>query len=147
MNGIVQGTTCIVGDSSFNPDSSLGPTGTSAVVLAPSTNCETKFYAKGNNWVTGSKINRSAYHSELTGFIAAFAILDVLFRHHDRTSGSVTIALDGELALNQSGGDWSLNVGQLSFDYLQVIRGWINLSPLTFQFFSCQETPNGLMEI
>ena len=49
MNGIVQETAGIVSDGAFNPDSSLGPTGTSAVVLAPSTNCATKFYAKGNN--------------------------------------------------------------------------------------------------
>ena len=55
VNGIVQGTACIVSDSYFNPDSFLGPASTFAVVFAPSTNCETKFYAKGNNWVTGSK--------------------------------------------------------------------------------------------
>ena len=51
--GIVEGTACIVSDSSFNPDSSFGLDSTSAVVLAPSTNCATKFYAKGNNWVAG----------------------------------------------------------------------------------------------
>ena len=51
VNGIVKGTECIVSDGSFNPDSSLGPVGTSAVVLAPSINCATKFDAKGNNWV------------------------------------------------------------------------------------------------
>ena len=58
MNSIVEGTACIVSGSIFTPDSSLGPAGTSAVVLAPSTNCATKFYAKGNNWVTGAKIGQ-----------------------------------------------------------------------------------------
>ena len=48
---IVEGSACIVSNSSFNTDSSLGPTGTSAVVvvLTPSTNYATKFYVKGNN--------------------------------------------------------------------------------------------------
>ena len=53
VNIIVQGTACIVSGGSFNPDSSLGPASTSALVLVLSTNYETKFYAKGNNWVTG----------------------------------------------------------------------------------------------
>ena len=75
VNGIVQGTACIVSNGSFNLDSSFGPTGTSAVVLAPFTNYETKLYAKGNNWVTGSKADQSAYRSELVGIIAALNIL------------------------------------------------------------------------
>ena len=87
-------------------------------------------YAKGNTWVTGSKTNQSVYCSELAGVIAALTILNVLVHHHELTSGSVSIALDGESALNQSGGDWPLSVDQLYFDYLQVIQGWIKLSPL-----------------
>ena len=55
--------------------------------------------------------------------MAALTILDVLVRHNDIICGSVTIALDGKYALNQSGGDWPLSVDQPSFDYLQVIRG------------------------
>ena len=49
VEGIVAGTASIVSDGSFNPESSTGPAGTSAVVLAPSTECSAKFYAKGNN--------------------------------------------------------------------------------------------------
>ena len=37
VDGIVAGTASIVSDGSFNPESMMGPTGTSAVVLAPST--------------------------------------------------------------------------------------------------------------
>ena len=117
MAGIVAGTASIVSDNSFNPDSSLGSAGTSAVILAPSTNCTIKFYAKGNNWAAGLKIDQSAYHSELAGVIAALTMLDVLVRHHDLTSGAVAIALDGESVLIQSGGDWSL--------------AWINLHSIT----------------
>ena len=49
VDGILAGTASIVSDGSFNPESLMGPTGTSAVVLAPSTECPAKFYAKGNN--------------------------------------------------------------------------------------------------
>ena len=49
VEGIVAGTASIVSDGSFNPESSTGPAGTSAVVLAPSTKCSAKFYAKANN--------------------------------------------------------------------------------------------------
>ena len=38
--GIVAGTTSIVSDGSFNLESLIGPAGTSAVVLTPSTNCQ-----------------------------------------------------------------------------------------------------------
>ena len=112
----------------------IGPAGTSAVVLAPSTECEAKLYTKGTNWVTGSGEDQSAYRSELAGVISALTTLDVLVRHHNITDGSVTIVLDGDSALIQSDGDWPLSVDQPSFDYLQVIRSWMQLSPLKFSF-------------
>ena len=59
--GIETGTASIVSDGSFNPESLIGLAGTSAVVLAPSTNCPAKLYTKGNNWVTGSREDQSAY--------------------------------------------------------------------------------------
>ena len=49
VDGIVAGTASIVSNGSFNPESLTGPAGTSAVVLAPSTKCSAKLYAKGNN--------------------------------------------------------------------------------------------------
>ena len=61
-------------------------------------------------------------------------MLDVLVRHHDLTSGTVTIALHGESAIIQSGGDWPISVDQPPFDYLQVICSWIKLLPLKFNF-------------
>ena len=118
MAGIIAGTPSIVSNGSFNPESLIGPADTSAVVLAPSTKCPTKFYARGNNWVTGLDEDQSAYRSELAGVIAALTILDVLVRHHNITDEAVTIALDGDSALIQSGGDWSLSVDQPSINYL-----------------------------
>ena len=58
-----------------------------------------------------------------------------MVRHYKITDGVVTIALDGDSALIQSGGDWPLSVAQADFDYLQVIRAWIKLSPLKFSFY------------
>ena len=84
--------------------------------------------------MTGAGEDQLAYRSELAGVIAALTILDVLVRHHNVTEGAVTIALDGDSALIQSGGDWPLSVGKQSFDYLQVIRICIKLSPLKFSF-------------
>ena len=52
--GIVAGTASIVSDGSFNPESLIGTVGASAVVLAPSTECSAKLFAKGNNWVAGA---------------------------------------------------------------------------------------------
>ena len=36
--------------------------------------------------------------------------------------------------MDQCAGDWPLSIDQSCFDYLQVIRGWIKLSPLTITF-------------
>lgn len=80
------------------------------MVLTPSTNCETKLYAKGSNWVTELKINQSAYYSKLSCVIAVLTISNVLVRHHDLISGLITIAIDCVPALNQSGEYWSLSV-------------------------------------
>ena len=61
-------------------------------------------------------------------------MLDIIVRHDKITEGKVTIALDGKTAMQQSEGDWPLSLDQQFFDYLQVIRDWIKLSPLTFSF-------------
>ena len=36
--------------------------------------------------------------------------------------------------MEESSGDWPLSINQNCFDYLQIIRAWIKLSPLTFTF-------------
>ena len=54
IEGIANWTASIVSDGSFKEETLIGPAGTSAAVLAPSTECEAKLYTKGTNWVTGS---------------------------------------------------------------------------------------------
>jgi len=61
-------------------------------------------------------------------------MLEIIVRHNNITEGEDIIALDGLTAMQQSEGDWPLSLDQQCFDYLQVIRAWIKLSPLTFSF-------------
>lgn len=99
----------VVIGGSFNLDSYISPTGASTVVLVLSIDCDTNIYVKGTNWVTGSKIDQSSYRNKLAGVIATMTtILDVLIRHHNNAEDSITIVLDGESALNQSGNNWPL---------------------------------------
>ena len=105
VDGIVSGTTSIVSDASFESESPIGPAGTSAVILALSTECDTKFYAKGFNWITGSKSALLDCRSKLAGVILALTILDILVRHHNITEGAVTIVLDGKNAMDDNQGD------------------------------------------
>ena len=124
----------IVLDGSFNCTSPIGPVRTSAVILAPSTNVYHKpHWVKGCNWVTGPS-SQSAYRNELAGVIASLTILDIIVRYNSITEGEVTFALDGLTAMEEAGGDWPLSFDQKCFNYLQIIRAWIKLSPVTFTF-------------
>ena len=131
MDGIICSSAIIVSDGSFDPESPIGSTGSSAVILATSTKYVTKFYAKWFNWVTGYKSAQSAYQSELAGIISVLGILDILVSYHNITEGAVTIALSSKSSMDEIQGDWPLSIDQKSFDYLQVIWAWINLSSLS----------------
>ena len=78
VSGIAAGTESIVSDGSFNPESLLGRTGISAIVLVPSTKCSAKFFVKGNNWVTGASADLSAYRNGKAGEFRALTMLDVV---------------------------------------------------------------------
>ena len=134
VEGIINVTASIVSDGSYEPNSSISKAGTSAVILAPSTTCQPKHWAKGYNWVTSPEESQSTYRSKLAGVIAGLTILYVLVSHHNIIEGSVTIALDGERAMKESAGDWPLSLDQKFFYYLQVIWAWTKLSPLIFTF-------------
>ena len=49
VDGIRNGTARIVLDGPFEPNSPIGKAGTSAVILAPSTICQPKYWVKGWN--------------------------------------------------------------------------------------------------
>ena len=84
--------------------------------------------------MTGCGEAQSAYRSKLAGVIAGLTIVDIVVCHHNIAKGAVTFALNGQKAMDQCAGDWPLSIDQPCFDYLQVIRAWIKLSPLTITF-------------
>ena len=131
VEGIICGTASIISDGSFDPATPIGPAGSSTVILASSTECNAKFQTRACNCVTGPESSQSTYRSELADVILALTILNILVRRHNNTEGAVTITLDGETAMDESRGDWSLSFDQIN-DYLQVIRAQIKSSPLTF---------------
>ena len=112
VEGIRNDTASIVSDGSFKRNSSIGQAGTSAVILAPSTTCQPQHWARGENWVIGPDKSQSAYRNELAGVIAGLSIIDILVRHHNITDGGVTLALDGEKAMQECAGDWPLSIDQ-----------------------------------
>ena len=57
-----------------------------------------------------------------------------MIQHFSITSGAITIALDGESALMEAGGDWPLQIDRPSFDYLQAIRNHIAALPITIHW-------------
>ena len=70
----------------------------------------------------------------LAGVIATLTIINILVRLNNITEGAVTFALDGKTAMEERRGNWPLSIDQKCFDYLQIIRAWIKLSPLTIHF-------------
>ena len=133
-NGIVSGTICIISNGSFDLESPIGPAKTPVVILVSSTKCDTKFYAKKINWVTGSESDQSAYQSDLAGVISMLPILDILVCHHYITGGGTSITLDGKAAMNESRGEWPLNIDQKSFDLTTYRSSELGLSYHHYNF-------------
>ena len=116
--GILSGTASVVSDGSYKEDTPIGPAGSSSCIIAPSMTHDRSTYTQGSNWVPGLPEDQSSYRSGLAGVLAAFAILDVAICYYKIDSGTVTIALDGELAMEQCGGDWPLSVDQACFNLI-----------------------------
>ena len=119
-------TAAAVSDSSFDPHISRG---TSAFIISTAVNTSIDLLS-GTNFVTGLPEDQSAYQSELAGIIGVLASVAVLVAAYNINSGSITIALDGESALNESKGNWHLQVSQPLFDYLKEIRNRIKALPI-----------------
>ena len=84
--------------------------------------------------VTGPDESQSASRNELADVIAGLTVIDILVQHHNITNGGVTLALDGLTAMQECAGDWPLSIDQKYFDYLQIFRAWVKMSPLTIMF-------------
>ena len=118
VQSIIDNTARTVRDELFDP---VSKTGTSAfVITAHNKDIEHSF--SGSNWSTGSKDKQSPYCIKLAGIIGVLASLAVIIQRHHVTTGTVTIALDGESAMNQAKKDTPLHIAQQSFDdYFQEI--------------------------
>ena len=69
--GISQGTTSVLTNGFFCRKSLIGPSGTSAVIVAPAIDYEQNLCAIGTNWVTDPTDSQLSYRSELAGIIVA----------------------------------------------------------------------------
>jgi len=63
-----------------------------------------------SNYVTGSAEDQSAYRSELDGTIAVLATVLIVVKQFSITSGVITIALDGESAMEEANGNLHLQI-------------------------------------
>jgi hypothetical protein len=89
---ITKGTARTISDGSYN---SLTHKGTSSLtIVADKHNIDP---LDGDNWVPGLPTDQSAYRSELAGIAGILSAVVVIIQQYDITSGSITIALDGEL--------------------------------------------------
>ena len=76
------------------------------------------------------------YRSELTGVLGVLTSVDALVHFYGIEAGSITIALDGESALQESESGWPLRIDQNFFDYLQVVRSLLKKLPVTVRLLS-----------
>jgi len=125
---IIKGNGLAVSDGSFDPDIST-TNGTSGFQLA-ATKDEKEDRLKGVNWVLSSPIDQSAYRSELTGIVGILATTAIIVQHYGIVTGGMTIALDGESALDEACGEWPLSIDQASYDLLQEIRNRVRELPI-----------------
>jgi hypothetical protein len=84
----------------------------------------------GDNWVPGTPTDQSAYRSELAGIAGILSVVAIIIQHYDITNGSITIALDGYSALDQSAAETPLRIDQPDFDILQDIRARLHTLPI-----------------
>ena len=133
--GINEGTASVVSDGSFKRETAIGPAGTSAVILSPNDNSNKNECATGANSITGTREEQSAYRNELGGIIAGLTIIDAIIRYKNIPSGAVTIALDNDSAIDKSNSDSPISINNKSFDYIQVIKTWINKLPMKVNFW------------
>ena len=125
--GIRAGTTSAVSDGSFDSTIQVGTSSfTMAATQEPD---EERLYS--SNYVTDMAADQSAHRSELAGVIGALATVTAIVKKNDITSGSITIALDGESALWEAKGDWPLQFDQPDFDCFQEIRNRVAALPIT----------------
>jgi hypothetical protein len=122
---IAKGTARAISDGSYNP---LTHKGTSSLTIVADKHGRDPL--DGDNWVPGLPTDQSAYRSKLTGIAGILSAVAVIIQQHDITAGSITIALDGESALDQASAESPLKIDQADFDIQQDIREQLHILPI-----------------
>jgi hypothetical protein len=120
---IAKGTARAISDGSYDP---LTHKGTSSLTIV--TDKHDRDPLDGDNWVPGLPTDQPAYLSKLDGIAGILSAVAVIIQQYDITKGSITIALDGESALDQASAETPLKIDQADFDILQNIQERIKTS-------------------
>ena len=125
---IIAGTAIAVSDGSFKDSF-----GTSAWTVRGDTSDQ---FLTGVNVVPGSDEDQSAFRSELAGIYGILTAVSSLCSLHEVLSGGITVACDGESALDYIF-DWETKPIKSSTPHLDIIsasRKIIQKSPLQWKF-------------
>ena len=128
LAAIVEGTAMAVSDGSFKDSF-----GTSAWTLRGASNEE---FITGVNVVPGSDDDQSAFRSELAGLYGIIIATTTLCSFHAITNGCITVACDGESALDYIF-DWDkkgLKASTPHLDIIEASRKLIRGSSLQWKF-------------
>jgi len=99
----------------------------------------------------GLASDQSAYCSELGGVIGSLTLLLAVCKSFGIQDGLVTLALDGEAAMNQAmqqvGIEYPLRVYQKHFDFLQVFRSLLKLLPIKWRWVESHQREHGVTRL
>ena len=66
----------------------------------------------------------------MSGIVGILASVEIIVMKFGIVTGGITVALDGECALDEANGNWPLTIDQASFDFLQEIRNNLKALPI-----------------
>jgi hypothetical protein len=122
---ISQGTARAVSNGSFDPATLKG---TSALIIVADKDNHNPLEAA--NWVPGL----ASHRSKLAGVAGILSAVAIIIQHYDITTGSVTIALDGQSALDVASVDTPMKIDRPDFDLIQDIRTRLSILPITVKW-------------
>jgi hypothetical protein len=88
----------------------------------------------GVNLVPGNANEQSAYRAELAGIVGILVTLQIVCTFYNITEGSISIGLDGEMALKQAETEGLADPSQADFDLINDIRKKVQQLPITIRW-------------
>jgi hypothetical protein len=86
----------------------------------------------GVNSIPGEKEDQTSYRSKIGGVFGIVETVGIVCERHSITSGVVKVGLDGDQAMKNIFGKWSLYPKHADYDLLKYLRKKIKKSPLTW---------------